>query len=256
MTADVELLEILRDIAAGRRNSAGDYWSRDYCDKAAAKIEALQMEIEALRAEVEKLRAALKLARDEIAGLPHSLGYAFTHLPAIDAALAQQPAACPKCDGTGEADSGGIHPWGAPATIPCDCQQPAADGYCVTREDGECVSSDLRCMHNKPAGEATMNSTMQQGPLEASLSDQLDPLPEQAGWCVSMHRHAAMFARSAERAVGLSCGATTPLFTADQMRAYAAQEVAAERERWQDAVMLELDSNGQAHAIVANATRA
>lgn len=79
-------------------------------------------------------------------------------------ALAQQPAVCPKCDGTGEADSGGIYPWGAPATIPCDCQQPAADGYCVTREDGECVSSGLRCMHNKPAGETTMNSTMQQGP--------------------------------------------------------------------------------------------
>lgn len=45
---------------------------------------------------------------------------------ALTTALAQQPAACPKCDGTGEADSGGIHPWGAPATIPCDCQQPAA----------------------------------------------------------------------------------------------------------------------------------
>ncbi len=30
-------------------------------------------------------------------------------------------------------------------------QQPAADGYCITREDGECVSSDPRCMHNKPA---------------------------------------------------------------------------------------------------------
>ncbi len=30
-------------------------------------------------------------------------------------------------------------------------QQPAADGYCATREDGECVSSDPRCMHNKPA---------------------------------------------------------------------------------------------------------
>ena len=44
---------------------------------------------------------------------------------ALTTALAQQPAACPKCDGTGEADSGGIHPWGAPATIPCDCQQPA-----------------------------------------------------------------------------------------------------------------------------------
>ena len=45
---------------------------------------------------------------------------------ALTTALAQQPAACPKCDGTGEADSGGIHPWGAPAAIPCDCQQPAA----------------------------------------------------------------------------------------------------------------------------------
>lgn len=43
-----------------------------------------------------------------------------------DSKRTQQPAACPKCDGTGEADSGGIHPWGAPATIPCDCQQPAA----------------------------------------------------------------------------------------------------------------------------------
>lgn len=41
-------------------------------------------------------------------------------------ALNQQPAACPKCGGTGEADSGGIMPWGAPAMIPCDCQQPAA----------------------------------------------------------------------------------------------------------------------------------
>lgn len=44
---------------------------------------------------------------------------------ALTAALAQQPAACPKCNGTGEADSGGIMPWGAPATIPCDFQQPA-----------------------------------------------------------------------------------------------------------------------------------
>lgn len=46
-------------------------------------------------------------------------------------ALARQPAACPRCKGTGEADSGGIMPWGAPAMIPCDCQQPAA----VTQSD-------------------------------------------------------------------------------------------------------------------------
>lgn len=45
---------------------------------------------------------------------------------ALTQALSQQPAACPKCGGTGEADSGGIMPWGAPAMIPCDCQQPAA----------------------------------------------------------------------------------------------------------------------------------
>lgn len=55
-------------------------------------------------------------------------------LEALTQALAQQPAACPKCDGTGEADSGGVMPWGAPATIPCDCQQPAAvDGAMVER---------------------------------------------------------------------------------------------------------------------------
>lgn len=45
---------------------------------------------------------------------------------ALTTALAQQPAACPKCGGAGEADSGGIMPWGAPAMILCECQQPAA----------------------------------------------------------------------------------------------------------------------------------
>lgn len=51
---------------------------------------------------------------------------------ALTQALSQQPAACPKCGGTGEADSGGIMPWGAPAMIPCDCQQPAAvDGAVI-----------------------------------------------------------------------------------------------------------------------------
>ena len=45
-------------------------------------------------------------------------------------------------------------------------------------------------------------------------------------------------------------------YTAEQMHAYAAQAVAAERERWTEAVMAELDGNGQAQAIVAYATRA
>lgn len=43
---------------------------------------------------------------------------------------AQQPAAevgpdpmCPDCKGTGERDSSGTHPWGAPAMAPCDCDK-------------------------------------------------------------------------------------------------------------------------------------
>ena len=40
--------------------------------------------------------------------------------------------------------------------------------------------------------------------------------------------------------------------TAEQMRA----AIAAERARWTEAVMAELDGNGQANAIVAYATRA
>lgn len=44
----------------------------------------------------------------------------------------------------------------------------------------------------------------------------------------------------------------TPLWTEAEVR----QMLAAERERWTEAVMGELDGNGQAHAIVAYATRA
>lgn len=34
--------------------------------------------------------------------------------------------ACPKCNGTGMADSGGVQPWGEPISVPCDCTaQPA-----------------------------------------------------------------------------------------------------------------------------------
>jgi hypothetical protein len=38
---------------------------------------------------VAGLVEALKLARTEMDGLPHSLGYDFTHIPKIDDALAQ-----------------------------------------------------------------------------------------------------------------------------------------------------------------------
>ncbi|MBN0698453.1 hypothetical protein JTM09_35600, partial [Pseudomonas aeruginosa] len=42
------------------------------------------------------------------------------------AALAQPSPKCVKCGGTGEADSGGVHPWGEPVLIPCDCETEQA----------------------------------------------------------------------------------------------------------------------------------
>ena len=44
-------------------------------------------ERDALAERCERLEAALRMAREELGGLPHSLGYDFTHLPKIDAAL-------------------------------------------------------------------------------------------------------------------------------------------------------------------------
>ncbi|WP_368920015.1 DUF551 domain-containing protein [Citrobacter sp. RHB21-C01] len=42
------------------------------------------------------------------------------------ASLEAEPVACPKCNDTGMADSGGVQPWGEPISIPCDCTaQPA-----------------------------------------------------------------------------------------------------------------------------------
>ena len=75
-------------------------------------------------------------------------------------------------------------------------------------------------------------------PAKVRLTDGLGPLPEYA------HEFRP-------RWLGDDGG-----FTGAQMRLYALQERAAERARWVDAVMAELDGNGQAHAIVAYATRA
>lgn len=97
------------------------------------------------------------------------------------AALAQKPAAHPAithCDNCGcDWLDNGLNPIGCPyckqpAVCRCvDCQgdepghdphcpwmrelhteqKSAPDAYCITREDGECISDDPRCMHNKPA---------------------------------------------------------------------------------------------------------
>ena len=63
---------------------------------------------------------------------------------ALEAAIAQQLAAC---------DMGalciGCEPRNADGS--CPGQQPAADSYCLTQENGECISTDPRCIHNKSA---------------------------------------------------------------------------------------------------------
>ncbi len=66
MTADVELPTILRDIAAGRRNTAGDFWSRDYCNQAAAEIEALREQADKFKWQVrDTCVRAEKVERDK-----------------------------------------------------------------------------------------------------------------------------------------------------------------------------------------------
>ncbi|MCG7388780.1 hypothetical protein [Pantoea sp. ACRSB] len=47
------------------------------------------------------------------------------YLEALEIALPvleQQEQVCPKCGGTGMADSGGIQPWGEQILVECDCQ--------------------------------------------------------------------------------------------------------------------------------------
>lgn len=37
------------------------------------------------------------------------------------------PDECPKCDGTGMMDSGGVQPWGDPIQVVCDCRYEVPD---------------------------------------------------------------------------------------------------------------------------------
>lgn len=55
------------------------------------EYEPFRTAVESLVAERDALKTALVFAREELDGLPRSLGYEFTHLPAIDAALRGQP---------------------------------------------------------------------------------------------------------------------------------------------------------------------
>ncbi|HGS8169849.1 TPA: hypothetical protein ACMFTJ_001766 [Pseudomonas aeruginosa] len=94
----------------------------------------------------------------------------------FDAALAQPYPKCVKCGGTGEADSGGVHPWGEPVLIPCDCETEKAEA-----ERPEVVA---RVVHSNPV------VLGQCGPLNAN-----DELMTVAQHAASVARWAEMFNR-------------------------------------------------------------
>ncbi|MBX6335206.1 hypothetical protein ISD63_01005 [Pseudomonas aeruginosa] len=92
------------------------------------------------------------------------------------AALAQPSPKCVKCGGTGEADSGGVHPWGEPVLIPCDCETEQAEA-----ERPEVVAS---VVHSNPV---VLDHC---GPLNAN-----DELMTVAQHAASVARWAEMFNR-------------------------------------------------------------
>ena len=63
------------------------------------------------------------------------------------------------------------------------------------------------------------------------MTPDLPPLPEQAGWAVEMHGVLALFATNAEKAAGFSPGASTPIYTADQLREAQVKVLREARDR-------------------------
>ncbi|QIQ65600.1 hypothetical protein 26_00001 [Pseudomonas phage Epa26] len=59
-------------------------------------------------------------------------------------------AACPKCGGSGHADSGGVHPWGEPIFIPCDCLTEQEDFLAWANEEYE-VEEGYELNESNPA---------------------------------------------------------------------------------------------------------
>lgn len=95
---------------------------------------------------------------------------------------AQRDPNCPECNGTGERDSGGTYPWGAPAMLPCECAPPPASRAAVAaaRVDGwNAAMAKVADWHARKAAEdkAEANAYRQKGDddgsVEACLSDAL-----------------------------------------------------------------------------------
>ena len=91
------------------------------------------------------------------------------------------------------------------------------------------------------------------------MSDSLPPLPDfspsfRPRWQSDNGGFAAEQMQEYARAYAAAAVAQANERQNAAWRLMCEKMVAAERERWRSAVMLELDSNGQAHAIVADAT--
>lgn len=50
---------------------------------------------------------------------------------------------CQKCNGTGQADSGGVQPWGEPIMVECDCQSGWTDEARAQEERAENAETEL-----------------------------------------------------------------------------------------------------------------
>jgi len=55
MANDIDITEIMRDIAAERKNVIGDYWSRNWCENAADEIDRLRQEVKDLNNQIDDI---------------------------------------------------------------------------------------------------------------------------------------------------------------------------------------------------------
>jgi len=100
---------------------------RDYQERLKTRLAASIAREDAYKAEVVKLSGELAEKDTLVRSYAAELELVREELAAIKAQPAQEPAPdpnCPRCGGTGAADSGGILPWGEPALIKCECLYP------------------------------------------------------------------------------------------------------------------------------------
>ncbi|HBN9790930.1 TPA: hypothetical protein NI656_005498 [Pseudomonas aeruginosa] len=123
------------DACAWLESLEGDAWA-DACEEIAASVKKMRQQADDEKVEREAFEAHESKER-RLSPTDQQFWFrrgaiADYDLKSIDdawkawkarAALAQPSLQCKKCGGTGDADSGGIHPWGEAAMVPCDCAQ-------------------------------------------------------------------------------------------------------------------------------------